>query len=419
MGGRNGGVSALAEHDPFDALASPHPRAPGEAARGLGISLSWHSTEAAHVDSRVLCCPTSEAVPLGLRGLLQAEGAGSMTRAFEAGDLVPDRRADRQVTIPGGFFRRAHGRLRVEPRVGRFYPGPFLAGAPGLPPGPPAAFRVTSIAWDGQITVDFNHPLAGVPLELELRVLDVVPPGEPPGDLGRAAVANGPGMQARWRGQPTDFDAGDPYARADSRPDPDFYSAPRMVQHLDATARARVAHLYRSLLPAGADVLDLMSSWTSHLDGGAKVRRVAGLGMSAAELAANPILDERVVQDLNAEVRLPWPDGRFDAALCTVSVEYLVRPVEVFREVRRVLRPGGRFVVTFSNRWFPPKAIALWTELHEFERMGLVLDFFLEAGGFEALSTWSLRGLPRPRGDQYVESLTTSDPVFAVWGQAV
>jgi hypothetical protein len=409
----------MAQHDPFDALAAEQTPAPGDdATRGLGISLRWRSTEAAHIDSRMLRCPGPEVAPQGLRGLLQAEGAGSLTRAFEAGELVPDWQAQRQVTIPGGFFRRTHGQIRVEPRVGRFYPGPFLAGAPGLPPGPSAAFRVTSITPDGQITVDFNHPLAGLPLELELRVLDLVPPGAAPADLGRAAVANGPGMQARWRGQPTDFHAGDPYVRADSRPDPDFYAAPRMVQHLDATARGRVTHLYRSLLPEGADVLDLMSSWTSHLDDEAKLRRVAGLGMNAAELAANPMLDERVVQDLNAEARLPWPDGRFDAALCTVSVEYLVRPVEVFREVRRVLRPGGHFVVTFSNRWFPPKAIALWSELHEFERMGLVLDFFLEAGGFEALTTGSLRGLPRPAEDQYAGVLATSDPVFAVWGQA-
>lgn len=409
----------MAQHDPFDALAAEQNPAPSDdATRGLGISLRWRSAEAAHIDSRLLRCPTPEAVPRGLRGLLQAEGEGSVTRAFEAGELVPDWQAQRRVTIPGGFFRRTHGQLRVEPRVGRFFPGPFLAGAPGLPPGPPAAFRVTSIASDGQITVDFNHPLAGLSLELDLRILDLVPSFDPPGDLGRAAVANGPGMQARWRGQPTDFHAGDPCARADSSPDSDFYAAPRMVEHLDATARGRVTHLYHNLLPEGADVLDLMSSWTSHLDDGEKLRRVAGLGMNAAELAANPMLDERVVQDLNAEARLPWPEDHFDAALCTVSVEYLVRPVEVFREVRRVLRPGGHFVVTFSNRWFPPKAIALWAELHEFERMGLVLDFFLEAGGFEALTTWSLRGLPRPVGDQYAGVLATSDPVFAVWGRA-
>jgi hypothetical protein len=405
--------------DPFADLAAEPPMAPGRHATcGLGVSLHWHSTEATHIDSRVLPCPAPEALPPALRQLFEGEGAGSLTRAFDAGELVPNWQAERLVTIPGGFFRRTHRQLRIEPRVGRFYPGPFLAGAPGLPPGRPTAFRITSIAPDGQISVDFNHPLAGLPLALDLRTLDLAPPGDPPGDFGRAAVANGPGMQARWRGQPTDFHAGEPYARADSRPDSGFYLAPRMVQHVDAAAGARIAHLYRSLLPEGADVLDLMSSWTSHLDRRVRSCRVAGLGMNAEELAANPMLGERVVQDLNADAHLPWPAGRFDAVLCTVSVEYLIRPVEVFREIRRVLRPGGRFVVSFSNRWFPPKAIALWAELHEFERMGLVLDFFLEVGGFEALTTWSLRGLPRPPEDQYAGVLPTSDPVFAVWGQA-
>jgi SAM-dependent methyltransferase len=405
--------------DPFDLPGETKSSPIDGPARGIGVRLCWHSSEATHVDSRVLRCPEPEALPPGLRGFLAVQEGGSLTRTFQAGELVPDWQPEHLVTIPGGFFRRVQGRLLVEPRVGRFYPGPFLAGAPGLPAGSPTAFRVTAIAPDGQITVDFNHPLAGKLLELDLRLLDLVPAGEPPPDIGRAAVTNGPGMQARWRGQPTDFHADDSYARADTGPDADFYAAPRMVQHLDDAARERIAHLYRSLLPGAGDILDLMSSWTSHLDEPVNARRVVGLGMNAAELAANPILDERVVQDLNVEPRLPWSDNRFDAAICTVSVEYLIRPVEVFREVRRVLRPGGCFVVTFSNRWFPPKAIALWAELHEFERMGLVQDFFLEAGGFEGFATWSLRGLPRPVGDQYAGQLATSDPVYAVWGKAV
>ncbi|MFO8151767.1 methyltransferase domain-containing protein [Thioalkalivibrio sp.] len=406
--------------DPFDDLAGKAPRSPGSgSAGGLGIALRWHSVEAAHLDSRVLSCPAPEALPTALRGLLAADGAGTVTRAFDPGELLPDWQDARMVTVPGGFFRRTLGRSRVEPRAGRFYPGPFLEGAPGLPPGTPTAFRVISIAADGEIAVDFNHPLAGLPVDLELRLLDLSPPVEPPADVGRAAVTNGPGMQSRWRGQPTDFGHGAPFARADAGPDAEFYASPRMVQHIDDAARARIARLYRALLPETGDVLDLMSSWTSHLDPAASALRVAGLGMNAEELAANPMLRERVVHDLNLEPRLPWPDARFDAVICTVSVEYLVRPVEVFREVRRVLRPGARFLVTFSNRWFPPKAIVPWAELHEFERMGLVLEFFLEAGGFGALNTWSLRGLPRPPEDPYAGRLATADPVYAIWGQAM
>jgi SAM-dependent methyltransferase len=138
--------------------------------------------------------------------------------------------------------------------------------------------------------------------------------------------------------------------------------------------------------------------------------------MNAEELAANPLLGERLVHDLNLEPRLPFEDQRFDAVVCTVSVEYLTRPFEVFAEVRRVLRPGGRFIVTFSNRWFPPKVIQAWQEAHEFERPGLVLEYFLRAGGFCDLETFSLRGLPRPADDKYADRLAHADPVYAVWG---
>jgi SAM-dependent methyltransferase len=113
---------------------------------------------------------------------------------------------------------------------------------------------------------------------------------------------------------------------------------------------------------------------------------------------------------------MPFPEAVFDAVLCTVSVEYLTRPFEVFAEVARVLRPGGVFAATFSNRWFPPKAIRLWTELHEFERLGLVLEYFRESGQYTKLESFSMRGLPRPEDDPYTGRIPHADPVYAVWG---
>ena len=164
-------------------------------------------------------------------------------------------------------------------------------------------------------------------------------------------------------------------------------------------------------------VLDLMSSWISHLPEDTGAIRLTGLGMNAEELAQNPRLDERIVHDLNATPVLPFPDNRFDVAMCSVSIEYLVQPVAVLRELGRVLKPGGAAIITFSDRWFPTKAIALWTELHPFERMGLVLEYFRQAGGFRARHSESLRGLPRPPDDKYAGQLAHSDPVFAVWGR--
>jgi hypothetical protein len=169
---------------------------------------------------------------------------GPLRLDLAPGELVPDWRADRLLAVPGQFFLRSHGAFTLEPRSGRFFPGAFLRGAPDLPPGPPA-FRITEVAADGRLTADFNHPLAGLPLDLELQALALPVPGEHSGNPGKSAVTNGPGMQARWRGQPTDFWPGGPFPRADESADADFYARPRLVQHLDDTALGRIRDLYR------------------------------------------------------------------------------------------------------------------------------------------------------------------------------
>lgn len=172
------------------------------------------------------------------------------------------------------------------------------------------------------------------------------------------------------------------FQRADESPDGGFYAAPRLVTHIDAAAIAAVTQLYRDVVPAGGAVLDLMSSWVSHLPPEAAYARVAGLGMNADELAANPRLTDCRVQDLNADPRLPYADAEFDAAVCCVSVQYLVRPVEVFRELARVLRPGAPAVVTFSDRCFPTKAVAVWQALDDAGHARLVGSYFAAAGGW-------------------------------------
>jgi SAM-dependent methyltransferase len=138
--------------------------------------------------------------------------------------------------------------------------------------------------------------------------------------------------------------------------------------------------------------------------------------MNAEELAANPRLTARVVQDLNVSPELPWHDDSFDCVVNTASIEYLTRPLEVVGEVRRVLRPGGVFAVSFSDRWFPSKAIRVWSELHPFERLGLVLSLLLQAG-FGDLQTETLRGVKRPDDDRHIGQRNFSDPLFAVRGR--
>ncbi|HZM41498.1 MAG TPA: class I SAM-dependent methyltransferase [Acidimicrobiales bacterium] len=191
------------------------------------------------------------------------------------------------------------------------------------------------------------------------------------------------------------------FDRADGGPDAAFYSVPRFVTHIDDAAIAAVGALYEAL-GIGGDVLDLMGSWVSHFR--VAPARLTVLGMNEAELAANPVATATIVHDLNADPMLPFDAGAFDAVVCCVSVDYLLHPVEVFGDVRRVLRPGGPFVCTFSNRVFPTKVIRGWLAATDEGRAEIVAAYFRESGGWgEPVVT--RRTPPDHRGD----------PLFAVW----
>lgn len=193
------------------------------------------------------------------------------------------------------------------------------------------------------------------------------------------------------------------YGRRDERPDGEFYSVPRLVKHIDDRAIEEVTRLYREHLPPGGEVLDLMTSWISHLPEETIYRRVSGLGMNEEELERNPRLDEYVIHDLNEDPALPYADDEFDAAAICVSVDYLTRPVEVLRDLGRVVRPGGPLVVTFSNRCFPTKVVSEWLERDDRGRLRLVEDYLHRAGDWHEIQ--SLDRSPRH---------PFADPLYAV-----
>lgn len=313
--------------------------------------------------------------------------------------------------------KRDDGRI-VFPAYGRFYPSGLLNGLPGIFPGNVAPFRCLGTD-DQTLCADFNHPLAEKPVRIEARVAKVFDKIDERGGTSNAwleTITDGPGIQARANGRATEFFTGRAFERTDTRPDAVFYEKPRMVDHLDSRARAVITDLYRRLIPENAAVLDLMSSWNSHLPEDRSFARVTGLGMNADELRANPRLTDSVVHDLNRSPTLSFDNASYDAVVCTASIEYLVSPFEVFDEVARVLKKGGLFVVSFSNRWFSPKVTRVWQEIHEFERMGLVSEYFLVSGTYDNIGTCSMRGLARPADDKYYPSFPESDPVYAVWG---
>jgi len=197
------------------------------------------------------------------------------------------------------------------------------------------------------------------------------------------------------------------FAKLDDEDDEIFYEPPRLVCHIDDGAIAALTGFYRSVLPPGGVLLDLMSSWVSHLPPEIGYREVIGHGMNAAELAANPRLSRWFIQNLNRETRLPLGDAGLDAAMICVSIQYLQQPVAVLRELARVLGPGAPLVISFSNRCFWTKAVAIWRALDD-EGHARLVGHYLRHAGFERIETHRLA--------EWVEDV--SDPMIAVVGRA-
>ncbi|MCF8041951.1 MAG: methyltransferase domain-containing protein [Desulfarculaceae bacterium] len=386
-------------------------------AAGLVLELAWDSSEAAHRE--LMYAPVDlwgDMLPPRLLDSLKGLTDGqSVELEPTPAESVPDRSADLVRTVPLDQFA---GGASL-PRLGRFYPRYLLTGVPGVSPNSNEPFRCLAAERHG-LSADLNHPLAGRALKLKVTVDQAQLPPEKATGQGvdwMARLSAGPGMQARVQDRPTDFLGGDALLRDDEVPDAVFYDHPRLVGHLDSQASANVGALYGGLIPPGSRVLDLMSSYQSHLPPWLEPAEVVGLGLNQAEMEANPQVGGVLVHDLNQEPVLSFEDESFDAVVCTVSVEYLTQPREVFLEVARVLRPGGVLAVAFSNRFFPPKAVHLWKELHDFEKLGLVLDYFIESGAFKDLGTLSQRGWPRPEDDRHYGEYGNSDPVYAAWGR--
>jgi SAM-dependent methyltransferase len=193
------------------------------------------------------------------------------------------------------------------------------------------------------------------------------------------------------------------FARGDEADDREFYSFPRYVTHIDDAAIAAVGGLYDEL-DVNGNVLDLMSSWVSHFSQAPSALTV--LGMNADELAANRQAKTPVVHDLNRDPVLPFADDAFDHAVCCVSVDYLTRPVDVFHDVARVVRSGGLFVCTFSNRLFPTKAIHGWLATNDDAHCEIVREYFAQSDAYD-----------EPVTRRCTPSEHRGDPLFGVWAR--
>ncbi len=388
------------------------------------FTLLWSDGRAEHEDQmhieKFSAWREADLLPAAIRsGIFGMRAGDSAEAALSVGELTGCWDAARQVAgSPSGFDRSYRRGLDVEPRLGRYYPQGFFHGFQEIVREATEPARITALD-EETMHVDLNHPFARFPFRVVFHLDRVLPGSDIRG--GRCSspldeLVRFPGLAAPVEGG-LDTCYGDDrhaMARMDERDDAVFYSRPRLVQHLDARALETINTLYQRLIREDADVVDLMASYDSHLRG-CSLRSLHALGMNADELQANRAATARVVKDLNNTQALPFEDASMDAVVCTASVEYLIRPQAIFAEVLRVLRPGGVFVTTFSNRWFPTKAIQVWSELHEFERVGMVTQW-LQHAGFSGLQTFSSRGWPRPKSDAHAGETALSDPVYATWG---
>ena len=323
------------------------------------------------------------------------------------------------VTFPSKDFDTEFKGESCPPMLYRFYPTAIAWSGLGSYEADYTPFRLISMNEDNMIA-DRNHPLSKY--YLTLTATKIAESTSASNDQGRKnnivslVTSRGPGMQIPFEFGETVFFDHYPYRRLDETSDIAFYEEPRFTQYIDSNASAEIGKLYTRLLPKYSKVLDLMSSWVSHLEDDFETGLLVGLGLNQQELNENPRLDTYEVQDLNTHYILPYENNSFDDAICTLSIEYLVDPIQVMKEVARVVKPSGKFIVTFSECCFPTKAITLWPQLHPFERVQLVLEYFRQTEDFTDLNTYSKRGLLRPKDNKYSGQKRFSDPVYAVWG---
>jgi SAM-dependent methyltransferase len=363
------------------------------------------------------------------RDHLPAEMAAQITGLYEgdrihylfaAGKLLEDWDKNKLVFLDRKQFsppQKDH--MSGQPRIGRFYPKDYFIDVPHVYQGNEFSCRICAID-DQQIKVDFNHPLAGKEIDMMLEVDSIKQNhGERGGrcnDVTAMICDLGSGMQDRLKEIDTDFWTDNPFQRNDTENDSVFFKTPALSPYWDRIALDQVTRLYSLLVPNHAEVLDLMGGVHSPLqESGLKIAGFTSAALNQQEMDRNPICSEAIVLDVNNIERLPFKNEQFDIVLIHAAIEYVIHPEMIFSEISRILKPGGRIIISFSNRYVPEKVIYLWSGAHEFERPGIVLSYLRSTGKFKDFNSYSKGGLLRPQDDHLADHLFLSDPVYVVW----
>lgn len=387
----------------------------------INVGIEWQGKDCSFSDWRYLpsVSPGRDHLPWIIEQLLIGKASGErIEHTFKPGELVAKGAFSQQFTVDVSKFQPSNTGLHPTiPALGRFYPGDFIPNLPVSYQNNELPCRIVGIH-DNQLKVDFNHPLADKTLKLTLVIECVKQAGTERGEqrisLPSAICDQGPGMQDELPDAETNFMAGKPFARADERNDSEIFK-PRLTPFWDQIALMQVSQIYSKLIPPDSRILDLMAGVHSPLqESDIRPARLTAAGLNQQELKANPICDEHHVIDVNAMSALPFADAQFDVILIHAAIEYVIRPQVLFSEIRRVLRSGGKIIISFSNRSADQKVIQLWSQAYEFERPGIVLSYLRHTGGFHQFSSYSQRGLFRPENDELANKLLFSDPVYLV-----
>ncbi|MCK5697172.1 MAG: methyltransferase domain-containing protein [Gammaproteobacteria bacterium] len=340
---------------------------------------------------------------------------------YKAGDLIDNKFNNNHIKIiPIRQFNRYYnGSIAIEPAIGRFYPRGMIEGVADCFKMDNRPFRVLDKTED-TLTVDLNHPLAQFPLKVSATITDIFDANQQNGgrcnDIAETITTNGAGFQVLSK-IPYDFSQGMPFIRKIEEDDGLFYDAIETTIPVDQVAIEQLQQFYNHCIQNNSIVLDLMAATDSYLPNTLKNIDLTGLGVKEDDLKTNQALNHSILHNINTQPDLPFDDQSFDAVICSFGIEYITQPIKIFEQVARILKPNGVFIVAFSDRFFDKKAIALWDNLHSFERMGLVLEYFRQADQFNDLQCESIRGLVRHEDDPFINKTAFSCPMFILSGK--
>lgn len=340
---------------------------------------------------------------------------------YPAGELLLQEYSNSNVQhIAIKQFNSHHkGFIPIIPVTGRFYPKGMIDGVAGCFKEDTLPFRIIDQDERG-LLIDMNHPLATFPLKLTASIRDIYDASQQKGgrcnDIADVLTTNGPGMQSLLVDKNTDFFTGMPFSRVIEDQDALFYEAIETVDSVDMRAIRELKTFYVHTLKDGMKILDLLAGPDSRLPDEYSSLDVTGLGLKVSDLEANESLSRTVQHDVNACPELPFKDQQFDAVICSFAIEYIIHPEQIFQQIARILKPNGVFSIGFSDRFYTQKVIRLWEDIHVFERIGVVLEYFRQNGQFDHLYCESIRGLIRDEDDPFKAGNVFSCPMFMLSG---